>query len=259
MFSGAGSGELWSKNTKNYQLHPWDLQVSLGVTTKAPSGCRLGGRFFSECGFATAFPKFCPVSTKNNPAIWFSELSPWRQKTKSSNKKICKGVRHPRFQLGQKNQNRNSFIPLVMLSYSSSGGVWFFRPLNLSLTPSIRLLHMGWSKSWSNPGHKSSPSPQAESLLLRNAALTFPYTSGKVIASAASQNISASTTAGFVSSARTSVYPRVWTSSLFQIFFNKMFLLSPGQSKWCHYMLACYFLWALLTTEAFHSPVISIL
>lgn len=157
MFSGAGSGELWSKNTKDYQLHPWDLQVSLRVTTKTPSGCRLGGRFFSECGFATAFPKFCPFSTKNNPAIWFSELSPWRQKNKRSNKKICKGVRHPRFQLGQKNQNRNSFIPLVMLSYSSSGGVWFFRPLNLSLTPSTA--SYVWDEARAEVTQATSPPP----------------------------------------------------------------------------------------------------
>lgn len=75
------------------------------------------------------------------------------------------------------------------------------------------------NESWSN----SFPRPQTGSLLLRNTALTFPCTSGKVITSATSQNISASTPAGFASFAGTSVYCRARTSSLFQIFLIKYF------------------------------------
>lgn len=95
------------------------------------------------------------------------------------------------------------------------------------------------------------------SLHLSCAALSFPYTSRKASTSAVSPDVSTSTTAGFVSSAKASTY---WTSSLFQAFWISLFLLSPGQSKLCHYTVVCYFLWAPLTAEAFptHSPVISI-
>lgn len=90
-----------------------------------------------------------------------------------------------------------------------------------------------------------------QSLYLRYAALTFPYTSGKVSTSAVSQNVLKSTTEGFVTSAKTTY----GTSGLFHAFWISLFLLSPGQSKLCHYRVACYFLWAPLTTEPFHTHI----
>lgn len=41
IFSGAGSGEFWSINTKDHQLHSRDQRASLGMTTKMPCSCRL--------------------------------------------------------------------------------------------------------------------------------------------------------------------------------------------------------------------------